>query len=173
MLFGRAQEEIDALEAAGIPCEVVPGVTAALAASATLGTSLTRRGIARSVAFLTPRVGDGERPNDWARTAASSDTAVIYMGAGQAETITAALLAHGVSPATPVVVVESASLPEERRFTLTLGELPGVADLGLAGPALILLGEVYGVAALASARASPDRGTSLTLGSPIGEAAAQ
>ena len=59
MLFGRAQEEIDALDAAGIAYEVVPGITAALAASAELGMSLTQRGVARSVAFVTPRVGDG------------------------------------------------------------------------------------------------------------------
>lgn len=155
MLFGRAQEEIAALEAAGVAYEIVPGVTAALAASAELGISLTQRGLARSVAFLTPRVGVGEKANDWARTAASSDTAVIYMGAGQAESITAALLAQGMSPATPVIVVESASLPERRQFTLTLSALPGVADLGLAGPALILIGEVYAEAVARAARAIP------------------
>ena len=150
MLFGRAQEEIDALEAAGIPWKVVPGVTAALAASAELGISLTRRGLARSVAFVTPRVGAGERANDWARTVASSDTAVIYMGAGQAESITRALLEHGMAATTPVVVVESATLSDRRQWSLMLRDLPRIADLGLPGPALILLGEIYaGVAALA------------------------
>ena len=84
MLFGRAQEEIAALEAAGVPYEVVPGVTSALAAAAEAGISLTQRGLARSVAFVTPRVGEGERPSDWAKIAAAADTAVIYMGAGQA-----------------------------------------------------------------------------------------
>ena len=84
MLFGRAQEEISALEHAGIECEVVPGVTAALAAAADLGVSLTQRGAARSVAFVTPRVGEGEAPSQWARTVAAADTAVIYMGAGLA-----------------------------------------------------------------------------------------
>lgn len=143
MLFGRAQEEIDALAAAGIACEVVPGITAALAASAELRVSLTRRGLARSVAFVTPRIGEGERTNDWARTVASSDTAAIYMGAGQADSITRALLGHGLSAATPVVVVESATLSERREFRLKLRDLPRIADLGLAGPALILLGEVY------------------------------
>src|SRR3954465_4811898 len=62
LLFGRAQEEIGALEAAGVPYEVVPGITAALAAAAELGTSLTQRGTVRSVSFVTPRVGDGEAP---------------------------------------------------------------------------------------------------------------
>src|SRR5687767_169045 len=91
MLFGRAQEEIAALEAAGVPCEIVPGVTAALAAAAESGISLTQRGIARSVAFVTPRVAAGAPPNEWAAAAAAADTAVIYMGAGEAATITAAL----------------------------------------------------------------------------------
>ena len=111
MLFGRAQEEIAALHAAGIDFEVVPGVTAALAASADLRISLTQRGVARSVTFLTPRVGAGEKSNEWARAAASADTAVIYMGAGEAEMIASTLLAHGMPAATPVMVVENASLP--------------------------------------------------------------
>jgi uroporphyrin-III C-methyltransferase len=79
MLFGRAQEEIAALETAGVPHEVVPGVTAALAAAAEAGVSLTQRGVARSVAFVTPRVGEGEAPSAWARSAAAADTAVIYI----------------------------------------------------------------------------------------------
>jgi uroporphyrin-III C-methyltransferase len=143
MLFGRAQEEIAALKDAGIEYEVVPGVTAALAASAELGISLTRRGAARSVAFVTPRVGEGEKANAWAKAAAASDTAVVYMGAGQAGLIANALLAQGLSPATPVMVVESASLPERRQWRLALRDLPRIADFGVTGPALILVGEVY------------------------------
>ncbi len=155
MLFGRAQEEIAALRAAGIGYEVVPGVTAALAASAGLGVSLTQRGIARAVTFVTARVGAGEAANNWAASAAQADTAVIYMGVGQAAEITAALLAAGVPAATPAVVVENASLPQERRFALTLSELPQAAGLALSGPALIMLGEVFAtvqeIAAIADA----------------------
>lgn len=143
MLFGRAQEEISALRAAGIDYEVVPGVTAALAASAALGVSLTQRGFARSVTFVTARVGAGEAANNWAASAAQADTAVIYMGVGQAAEIAAALLAAGVSAATPAVIVENASLPRERRFALTLSELPHIAEAGISGPAVIMLGEVY------------------------------
>jgi uroporphyrin-III C-methyltransferase len=143
MLFGRAQEEIAALNAAGIEYEVVPGVTAALAASAEIGVSLTQRGRARSVVFLTPRVGEGEKPNDWARTATCADTVVIYMGAGQAETITSSLLAQGMRADTPVVVLENATLPDSRRLKLPLRDLPHVAALGMTGPALIMMGEVY------------------------------
>ena len=143
MLFGRAQEEIAALEAAGISCEVVPGITAALAASAELRTSLTRRGRARSVAFVTPRVGEGEAPNDWAKSLAAADTGAIYMGAGQAAAIAAALLAVGKPVATPVAVVVNASLPDARTIYTTLGALPDLADEDFDGPALILLGDQY------------------------------
>src|SRR5207245_1350377 len=81
LLFGRAQEEIDALRKAGIDFEIVPGVTAATAAGAELGVSLTRRGLARHVAFVTPRAGRGEREDDLAARVRGADTAVSYMGA--------------------------------------------------------------------------------------------
>ena len=143
MLFGRAQEEVDALSAAGVRFEVVPGVTAALAASADLGTSLTRRGISRSVAFVTPRVGEGEDPGNWVRAALAADTTAIYMGAGEAAAISAALIAGGKPAATPVVLIENASLPDARWITGTLKDLARMAQTGLGGPALILIGEVY------------------------------
>jgi uroporphyrin-III C-methyltransferase len=150
MLFGRAQEEIAALAAAGVPFEVVPGVTAALAAGAEAGISLTQRGIARSVAFVTAQVGQGEAPSNWAKNAAAADTAVIYMGAGQAETVAAALIAAGAPRDLPVLVVESASLPNSRHIALTLKELPQLSRYGLAGPTVIMLGRVF-AAALAAA----------------------
>lgn len=151
MLFGRAQEEIDALVAAGIEVEVVPGITAALAASASLGVSLTRRALSRNVVFVTPRIGAGlttprqgagEAAGDWIASVATADTAAIYMGAGEAGAIAAALIDRGVSPDTPVAVIESASLPQERQH---FGRLAGLAELASrvdAGPALILLGRV-------------------------------
>ena len=143
MLFGRAHEELDALAAAGVEFEIVPGVTAALAASADLGVSLTRRGTARSVVFLTPRVGAGEAASDWVAAAMSADTAAIYMGIGEASTIARTLMAHGMTASKPVVVVENASLPDARHFAVTLGELPTISELNLKGPAVILLGDVY------------------------------
>lgn len=146
MLFGRAQEEIAALDAAGVPYEVVPGVTAALAAAAEAGISLTQRGLARSVAFVTPRVGVGEAANDWARSAAAADTAVIYMGAGQAGEIAATLIAHGLPRETPAAIVENASLPEARRFTMPLSELARATEFGITGPAVIILGRVLAAA---------------------------
>ncbi|MGH8753689.1 MAG: uroporphyrinogen-III C-methyltransferase, partial [Burkholderiales bacterium] len=84
MLFGRAQEEITALKKARIEYEIVPGVTAALGASAEVGVSLTRRGLSRSVVFVTPRVGEGEEAADWAKSVLAADTAVLYMAASQA-----------------------------------------------------------------------------------------
>lgn len=142
MLFGRAQEEIDALTAAGIACVVVPGVTAALAASAALGISLTRRGVSRSVAFATPRVGREEQPSDWAASLMNADTGVLYMAAHEARGIAAQLIARGKSAATPVMVVENASLDGLRHCT----SLASLAQNGLPqlqGPALLMVGEVY------------------------------
>lgn len=154
MLFGRAHEEIAALRAAGVPYEVVPGVTAALAASAEAGISLTQRGAARSVAFVTARVGEGEAPSEWARNAAAADTAVIYMGAGQAEAVAAALIAAGAKRVLPVLVVENASLPDARHVACTLEELPRISQLGLTGPTVIMLGHVF-AEALATTAAIP------------------
>lgn len=143
MLFGRAHEEIAYLVQRGIAVEVVPGVTAALAASAELGVSLTRRGTARSVTFVTPRIGEGEPESSWVRAVLGADTAAIYMGAGEARAIAAALIAAGKPASTPVAMVESASLPASRALFGRLDQLaPLAAGLGN-GPAIILLGAVY------------------------------
>ena len=150
MLFGRAQEEIAALEAAAVPYEVVPGVTSALAAAAEAGVSLTQRGVARSVAIVTPRVGEGEVSSNWAGSAASADTAVIYMGAGQAEQVAAALIEAGAPRETPVLVAENATLPQARRIALTLEELSQIADYGITGPTLIMVGSAFAAALAAS-----------------------
>jgi uroporphyrin-III C-methyltransferase len=143
MLFGRAQEEIDALRDAGVAFEVVPGVTAALAASAELGVSLTQRGVARSVTFATPRVAPGTPENSWADAVATTDTAAIYMGAGEAAAVAGALRARGKPGNLPVVAIENASLPGARRWTTTLAGLPRLADESFEGPVMLLLGEVF------------------------------
>jgi uroporphyrin-III C-methyltransferase len=143
MLFGRAQEEIEALESAGIAYEVVPGVTAALAASAELGVSLTGRGVSRSVVFATPRVGEGEDASDWAPAVARADSAVLYMAIGRAAEIAEILEAQGMSPSTPVVLVENASLPDSRQIGSTLRGLRNGAAQGLDGPAVLLFGDVF------------------------------
>jgi uroporphyrin-III C-methyltransferase len=139
MLFGRAQEEIDFLRSRNVTVRVVPGVTAALAASAELGISLTRRGLARSVTFVTPRVGAGERESSWADAVVAADTAAIYMGAGEGPAIAAALIAAGKPPCAPVAIVENASLDTASVAYGTLERLPRLSG----GPLLILIGEAY------------------------------
>ena len=144
MLFGRAQEEIDALAAAGIRCEVVPGVTAALGAAAELGVSLTHRGVSRSVAFVTPRVGDREKDSGWVRAALAADTVALYMGAGDARAIADALIAAGMPAGTPVAIAESVSLPGAHTLAGRLEDLERLAAQRGSGPALVLLGAVWG-----------------------------
>jgi uroporphyrin-III C-methyltransferase len=156
LLFGRAQEEIDALEAAGIDCVVVPGITAALAASAAVRTSMTRRGLSRNVTFVTPRTGAGEEGHDWAQAVLAADTSAIYMGVGEAAAIAATLVARGASRRLPVMIVENASLPEQRCLAMTLAELGSMS--AISGPAVILIGEVYARGqAAASAGGLPER----------------
>jgi uroporphyrin-III C-methyltransferase len=151
MLFGRAHEELEYLNGKRIRTEIVPGITAALAASAQLGVSLTRRGLARSVAFVTPRVGKGERESNWVSAVLNADTAAIYMGAGEAAAISAALIAAGKPPSTPVAVIENASLPWASQQFGTLERLAEVAAQGSGGPSLILLGENYRDSAIIAA----------------------
>ena len=143
LLFGRAQEEIAALEAAGIAYEVVPGITAALASAAATGTSLSQRGTVRSIALATPRVGDGEDASDSARGFASADAGAIYMGIGQAPAVAAALRAAGKPESLPVAIVENASLPGERVVYTTLAALPGIDAAQFIGPTLLLIGPQF------------------------------
>ena len=147
MMFGRAQEELDALAAAGIETEVVPGVTAALAAAAVLRVSLTRRGIARTVSFLTPRVGKGETQSEWLPAALAADTAILYMAAGAGREIARALIDAGKPPSTPVALVESATLPTERRTLTTLAGLADAEPTRAEGPVVVCVGEVFREAA--------------------------
>jgi uroporphyrin-III C-methyltransferase len=143
MLFGRAQEEIDALAAAGVPVQVVPGITAALAAAADLQVSLTRRGVARSVAFATPRVGEEMADSDWIAGLEHADTNAVYMGAQQAAEVAAQLIARGKPADTPVAIVESASLPTSQRWLTTLAGLRDTPVPAGAGPVLLLVGAVF------------------------------
>jgi uroporphyrin-III C-methyltransferase len=140
-LFGRAQEELDYLRSRGIAVEIVPGVTAALAAAAQSGVSLTQRGVARSVAFVTPRVGEGAAPSSWLDAARAADTVAIYMGAGDAPAIAAALIAAGKSANTPVALVENASHRASRTLGGRLCDLAALAQELGDGAAMILVGE--------------------------------
>jgi uroporphyrin-III C-methyltransferase len=143
MLFGRADEEMRALEAAGIEYEVVPGITAALASAATLKRSLTLRGVARSFALATySRAPD----SDEIREQASADSLVFYMGRDSAPEIAQQLINAGRPASTPVAIVEACSTPRERSLTLTLGEMAiGEAQdwLDASQPSLLMIGEAF------------------------------
>jgi uroporphyrin-III C-methyltransferase len=143
MLFGRASEEIAFLKSKNIPVEIVPGITAALAASAQLGVSLTQRLVARSVVFATPRIAKDAEPSGWEKAVAAADTAALYMAAGDAEYVMRSLVAAGVAPTKPLAIAESVSLEAASVRVGTLAELPRLAQLSGGGPALVLLGEVY------------------------------
>ncbi len=142
-IFGRATEELDACRAAGVLVQVCPGVTAASAAAASLGTSLTLRGTARKLTFVTAHARAGEVLDlDWATLADPAATLAIYMGKAAAAEISSQLIRAGLPADTPVALVENASLPSERRFHTRLDLLPLAAASALGdGPAILLVGE--------------------------------
>ena len=162
MLFGRADEELRALEAAGVPTEVVPGITAALAGAAAIKQSLTLRGVARSVAFITQAQASNlvtDSAGQIAPTAslpnahASADTLVYYMGRKDAVSIAQELIAQGRPMNTPVHLLESVSTSRERVLTTTLAELADNRTeswFNSNSPLLIMIGE-----ALSSRQESP------------------
>ncbi|MBS0408558.1 MAG: uroporphyrinogen-III C-methyltransferase [Proteobacteria bacterium] len=145
-IFGRGGEELEACRAAGVECLVVPGVTAALAASASAGAPLTHRGSAQAVTFVTGHAAAGAEPDlDWASLARANQTVVIYMGLSAAPAIAGRLMGAGRDAATPALVVENASRPDETRLVTTLGGLTEAAA-GLSGPALLIVGEAMSLA---------------------------
>jgi uroporphyrin-III C-methyltransferase len=153
MLFGRADEELSSLKDAGIEVEVVPGITAALAAAASIGQSLTLRGVSRSVAFVTLAQAT-ENPGYGEPLAnPSADTLVYYMGRKDASRIAQQLIEqspnHGIN--TPVQILEAVSTPRERQWGSTLSELAaGKADqwFDRSSPALIMIGEALRTASI-------------------------
>ena len=140
-IFGRGGEELEAARAAGVECNVVPGVTAALAAAADAGAPLTHRGAAQAVTFVTGHAAKGGEPDlDWASLARANHTVVIYMGLSMAAPIAGRLMAAGRSGSTPALIVENASRADERRVVTTLSKLADEAA-ALSGPALLIVGE--------------------------------
>jgi len=144
-LFGRGGEELSACREAGIDCTVVPGVTAALAASAGAGAPLTHRGSAQAVTFVTGHAAHGEPDLDWAALARPNQTVVVYMGVSTAGLIADRLTAAGRAGATPALIVENASRSDERRILTSLAGLALAAE-GLKGPALLMVGEAMAMA---------------------------
>lgn len=140
-LFGRLDEEIAALEQAGLGFEIVPGITAASAAVASLGQSLTRRGRNSAVRFVTGHDTRGFAEQEWRGLARPGSVAAIYMGTRSARFIQGRLLMHGADPATAVTCVENASRPTARVLATTLARLAEDLDAAAPdGPVLTFLG---------------------------------
>ncbi len=149
-VFGRLDDEIEALEAAGVAYGVVPGVTSASAAAAAIGQSLTKRGRNSSFRFVTGHDVDGFAEHDWREMAKPGATAAIYMGVKAATFVRGRLLMHGAAADTPVTAVENASRPEQRLIATTLIELPqALAAAAPHGPVMILYGLAPRAAAVA------------------------
>ena len=146
-VFGRGGEELASLRAAGVPVTVVPGVTAACAAAASLQVPLTHRDVARSVHFVTGHGADGAIPaHDWLALVRSGGTIAAYMASRTLPLMAARLMAAGMAGATPAVAIENASRANERRLFGTIAALPAeLAAAGFDGPTLVLIGAVVGL----------------------------
>jgi len=156
-IFARADEEIGAARAAGVPIEIVPGITTATAAAAYLGTSLTKRGVARRLQMVTGHDVDGRLPDDLdiAALADPGATTCVFMGKATFAALTAKLIARGLSAETPTVVVESLGSPSTRVMAGSLTEIAArLTAEKPAGPCLIL----YGTALAGAAHDGIERG---------------
>ncbi len=141
LIFGRADEEIEALKVAGIDFEIVPGITSAAAAAASIGASLTSRGRNKSVALITGHDAKGFAEQDWTSLARDGSRAAIYMGLGASRFIQGRLLLHGAKSEYPVTIVENASRDNQKIVETTLGSLTqAIESKGIIGPAILLLG---------------------------------
>ncbi len=144
-LFGRGSEEAEALEAADIPFEVVPGVPSPLAATAYAGISLSHRNLASSIAYVTATESPEKdaSAHDWSKLATATQTLVIFMGVRKLESLMQRLVDHGRDPDCPAAVIQAASLPTQRTITGTVGTIAGLArEAGIGMPALTVVGEV-------------------------------
>lgn len=147
LVFGRAGEEIDACRAAGVPVSVVPGVTAAQGAAASLCLSLTHRDAARRLQYVTGHDRRGALPDDlnWAALGDSSVTTVIYMPKRTLGALLARAIAEGLRPDTPALAVFNATRPDQavlRGSATSLAE--AIAASGIAGPAIVMVGDAVG-----------------------------
>lgn len=147
-VFGRLDEEIEALEAAGLAFRILPGLTTASVAAASIGQSLTKRGRNTGLRILTGHVMEGFAEQDWRGLARAGEVAAIYMGKKSARYLQGRLMMHGAAGDTPVTVVENVSRADQRILAASLATLPTVIS-GSTGPAILL----YGLAPRAAAPA--------------------
>lgn len=140
-VFGRLDEELDAITDAGLDFTIVPGLTSASAAVAALGQSLTKRGRNTAVRLITGHDMQGYADHDWRALARDGEVAAIYMAKKAARFIQGRLLMHGATPSTPITIVENASRADQRIVSATLATLPAIlAEADITGPALLMYG---------------------------------
>jgi uroporphyrin-III C-methyltransferase/precorrin-2 dehydrogenase/sirohydrochlorin ferrochelatase len=145
-IFGRGGEELEALAAAGVPFEVVPGITAALGCAACAGIPLTHRDHAQTLVFVTGHTRDGAVELNWPVLTQPGQTVVVYMGIRALDSLCRQLIAHGLAPTTQAAVIENGTYAYQRVVTGTLATLPDRAPAHqLSGPALVVIGEVVGL----------------------------
>lgn len=166
-MFGRGGEEVESLQAAGVRVSVINGITSGLAAVSSLNVPLTHREHAHGVVFVTGHAKPGDAGTDWAalaRTARQAKlTLVIYMGVSGAARIQAELC-KGLDGATPVAIIQNASLPNQRHCVCTLDTLqPTITAQGLASPSVIVVGDVMQGLLAAASDASDLSAAALTL----------
>lgn len=141
LIFGRADEEIQVLREAGIECDIVPGITSAAAAAASIGVSLTSRGHNKSATFMTGHDSKGFAEQDWAALAKENARCAIYMGLGASRFIQGRLLLHGARREHPVTIVENASRVNEKIVKTTLESMvQDIEKYNILGPAILLYG---------------------------------
>jgi uroporphyrin-III C-methyltransferase/precorrin-2 dehydrogenase/sirohydrochlorin ferrochelatase len=140
-IYGRLDEEMDALDAAGIAFDIIPGITSASAGAAAINASLTRRRRNSSFRFLTGQDIDGFAEHDWKGLARPGATAAIYMGVRAARFIQGRLMIHGAAPDTPITAIENISRRDQKILPATVGTMVDTFDdAGLRGPAILFLG---------------------------------
>ena len=158
-IFGRGGEEVEALRAAGIEVDVVPGISSALGCAAAAQIPLTHRDMAQAVTFVTGHAALGHEPDlDWKALARPNQTVVVFMGVGTAGTIAARLVSAGRDPATPIAVIENGTRQNEINAFGALGNLAEVIQsAGIQGPALLIIGEVVALARRNQTAAAPGK----------------
>jgi uroporphyrin-III C-methyltransferase len=145
-LFGRGGEEVLALRTAGVPVEVIPGITSGIAAPASMGIPVTHRELSHGVSFITGHTQNDEAP-DWQALVRGGTTLVIYMGMKRLPSIVTDLLAAGLAPDTPAAAIQQGTLPQQRHIVSTVSMLPlAVQQEGLSSPGIIVVGDVVRLA---------------------------
>ncbi len=155
-IFGRGGEELEFLAQAGVPFQVVPGITAGVGVAAVAGIPLTHRRLAQSCVFVTGHLQDGSMTLDWPMLARPQQTVVVYMGLLGLATLCARLIEHGRAPGTPAAIIQQGTTPGQRVLDGTLATLPDLAAATpLHAPTLIIVGEVVALRRVLAAHVRP------------------